>query len=559
MTAASFQETGAMSSRIPPRATDPTPPAPTAPVQKPHAPPPAPTRGFHVAGADASASIALFLIALPLSLGIALPTGAPVPARLVAAAAVMWALHRLTRIHITHEEGEDGSHRVRVRGPLTLLGVPQLSRALHHLPTQAHAVIELDGTFMDHTAFEPLRDWQTARLAQGGTVEFTGRTGSRIGEPRSTSRIHCRLRTPWCNHHPLPGDRSRTQADAPARPMLAGPHLAGTAGTIGGDQPPDHPDRPGSHQEHADSSHDPPGRHQDPAGAHRNHPGARPYAHSPTGASAPEPDARPSALRELTSGISAFQRHTAPLVREELARLAREGQRPSQLFLTCADSRLVTSMITSSGPGDLFVVRNIGNLVPLPGEESGDDSVAAAIEYAVEVLKVRSITVCGHSGCGAMQALLALATEGEPCAEGAGPHRDSPRAKAAGSFDGEQRAEAAGPHGGEQSHRHLRTPLKRWLRHGLPSLEAMRPGETSMARLGRRAAADAVEQLCLTNVVQQLAHLRAHESVARGLATRTLDLHGMYFHVAEAQAYLLADDGLVFDQVAPAAHRTPAP
>jgi carbonic anhydrase len=183
-------------------------------------------------------------------------------------------------------------------------------------------------------------------------------------------------------------------------------------------------------------------------------------------------------------------------VRGELARLAREGQRPSQLFLTCADSRLVTSMITSSGPGDLFVVRNVGNLVPPPGEESGDDSVAAAIEYAVDVLQVRSITVCGHSGCGAMQALL----NSEP--------------------------------GGAQ------TPLKRWLRHGLPSLERMADDGRPWARFAGRAPADAVEQLCLTNVVQQLEHLRAHESVARALREGALELHGMYFHVGEAQAYL---------------------
>lgn len=196
-------------------------------------------------------------------------------------------------------------------------------------------------------------------------------------------------------------------------------------------------------------------------------------------------------------------------MRDELARLAREGQQPSQLFLTCADSRLVTSMITSSGPGDLFVVRNVGNLVPLPGRESGDDSVAAAIEYAVDVLKVRSITVCGHSGCGAMQALLAS----EP--------------------------------GGAL------TPLKRWLRHGRPSLDRMAADDRPWTRIAGRAPADSVEQLCLTNVVQQLEHLRAHESVARALREGVLELQGMYFHVGEAQAYLLAEadgDGL-FDHV----------
>jgi carbonic anhydrase len=208
-------------------------------------------------------------------------------------------------------------------------------------------------------------------------------------------------------------------------------------------------------------------------------------------------------------GITAFQRNTAPRVRGELARLAREGQRPSQLFLTCADSRVVTSMITSSGPGDLFVVRNVGNLVPLPGAESGDDSVAAAIEYAVDVLQVRSVTVCGHSGCGAMQALL----NSEP--------------------------------GGAQ------TPLKRWLRHGLPSLERMVDDSRPWARLAGRAPVDAVEQLCLTNVVQQLEHLRAHESVARALRRGALELHGMYFHVGEAQGYLLtgAEGDDLFDHV----------
>ncbi|GAA3299628.1 hypothetical protein GCM10020295_38290 [Streptomyces cinereospinus] len=166
-------------------------------------------------------------------------------------------------------------------------------------------------------------------------------------------------------------------------------------------------------------------------------------------------------------------------------------------------------MITSSGPGDLFVVRNVGNLVPRPGQESGDDSVAAAIEYAVDVLKVRSITVCGHSGCGAMQALLTS----EPG--------------------------------------NARTPLKRWLRHGQPSLQRMTDDVRPWPRLAGRPPADVAEQLCLTNVVQQLEHLRAHESVSRALNEGALELHGMYFHVGEAQSYLLTESGdeQVFDIV----------
>ncbi|MDU8995603.1 bifunctional SulP family inorganic anion transporter/carbonic anhydrase [Streptomyces mirabilis] len=372
--------------------------------------------------------------------------------------AVAVALHRLARTRITHEERE-GVHYVRVRGQLTFLAVPRLSRALHLVPQGTHVDLELDGSFMDHAAYESLQDWQNAHVARGGSVELTGRSGTRIAEPAGPSHCRCRPWTPWRNHHcepsagpqPASGD-DRSDGAGPADGSEGPDGAAGTAGRNG---------RSGQ------SGH------------------------------------------QLARGISAFQRNTAPLVRGELARLAREGQRPSQLFLTCADSRLVTSMITSSGPGDLFVVRNVGNLVPKPGEESGDDSVAAAIEYAVDVLHVRSITVCGHSGCGAMQALL----NAEP--------------------------------GGAQ------TPLKRWLRHGVPSLERMAAKDRPWARLAGRAPADAVEQLCLTNVVQQLEHLRAHESVARALREGALELHGMYFHVGEAQAYLLVerDDGELFDHV----------
>ncbi|WP_030749253.1 SulP family inorganic anion transporter [Streptomyces griseus] len=378
------------------------------------------------------------------------------------AVAVAVAMHRLARTRITREERE-GHQVLRVRGQLTFLAVPRLSRALHQVPTGSKVTVELDGSFMDHAAYETLNDWRAAHLAHGGTVELTGAAGSRIAGapadraagpsgtgpgPDASPHACCRPWTPWHNHQ---------CAEPPAPPA-------------------------------AESFEEPP---------------AEPSAPLPT-------------AHQLVHGIGKFQRNTAPLVRDELARLAREGQTPAQLFLTCADSRLVTSMITSSGPGDLFTVRNVGNLVPLPGEESGDDSVAAAIEYAVDVLRVRSITVCGHSGCGAMQALL-----------GAGPEDPA-------------------------------TPLRRWLRHGRPSLERMASRRHAWARISGRLPADAVEQLSITNVVQQLEHLRAYESVARRLADGSLTLHGMYFHVGEAQAYLLSDADEVrgyddvFDSVPPA-------
>ncbi|MFE5038874.1 SulP family inorganic anion transporter [Streptomyces sp. NPDC056683] len=361
------------------------------------------------------------------------------------AVAVALALHRLARTRITHEE-KGGVHHVHVRGQLTFLAVPRLSRVLHLVPQGASAVVELDGSFMDHAAYESLRDWRRAHTAQGGSAELTG---CRAG-----------VSSPEYGHGP--------------------------------------------------------------GGSHR--PGQR-AGHGPGPRAGLGPWRRPGRSagggHELARGISAFQRDTAPLVREELARLAREGQRPSQLFLTCADSRLVTSMITSSGPGDLFVVRNVGNLVPLPGEENGDDSVAAAIEYAVDVLKVRSITVCGHSGCGAMQALLGSGTGGAA------------------------------------------TPLGRWLRHGLPSLARLADEGGAGVQLAGRAAADTVERLCLANVVQQLEHLRAHDSVARALAAGALELHGMYFDVGEAQAYLLRlggtdGEGGVFEGV-PGTEELPSP
>ena len=178
----------------------------------------------------------------------------------------------------------------------------------------------------------------------------------------------------------------------------------------------------------------------------------------------------------MAAGIAEFERSVAPLVRPQLADLARDGQSPEQLFITCADSRLVPNLITASGPGDLFCVRNVGNIVPVHG--AGDSSVGSAIEYAVGVLGVTRITVCGHSGCGAVRALMS---------DAAGTDSD----------------------------------LGAWLAH-------------SRVRFGDLSS----EEGCVTdNVSQQLANLRTYPTVRAAEAEGRLRLTGMVFDLAEARMY----------------------
>ncbi|WIY06922.1 SulP family inorganic anion transporter [Amycolatopsis mongoliensis] len=195
----------------------------------------------------------------------------------------------------------------------------------------------------------------------------------------------------------------------------------------------------------------------------------------------------------LCRGASEFHRRTAPLLRDTWSGLA-HGQQPHTLFITCGDARIVPNLITTSGPGDLFTVRNIGNLVP--PADGDDSSVGAAIEYAVGVLGVAEIVVCGHSGCGAMKALLGQAPDGL-------------------------------------------VQLGSWLRHGEATLRR-RSREAPLLLGGERPAAEA-DQLALQNVVQQLETLRGYPVVADALARGGLRLTGMYFDVGAAQVSLLDD------------------
>ncbi|GGS65580.1 carbonic anhydrase [Nonomuraea spiralis] len=178
-------------------------------------------------------------------------------------------------------------------------------------------------------------------------------------------------------------------------------------------------------------------------------------------------------MRDLTEGVARFQRDVFPAMAELFARLATHHT-PHTLFIGCSDARVVPELITGTEPGDLFVIRTAGNLVPAYSPEA--DGVAASIEYAVAALGVRDIVVCGHSACGAMTALA----EGHDLS-------GAPTVAA-------------------------------WLRHA----------DASRAR----AAADGdVPALVRQNVLAQLASLATHPSVARALAGGKVALHGWVYDI----------------------------
>ena len=108
-------------------------------------------------------------------------------------------------------------------------------------------------------------------------------------------------------------------------------------------------------------------------------------------------------MQKLVNGVHHFQQNIFSSQRELFERLA-NGQNPETLFITCSDSRIDPNLLTQTDPGELFILRNAGNIVPAYGAANGGE--AATIEYAVAVLGVKDIIICGHSQCGAMKGLL---------------------------------------------------------------------------------------------------------------------------------------------------------
>ena len=185
-------------------------------------------------------------------------------------------------------------------------------------------------------------------------------------------------------------------------------------------------------------------------------------------------------IEALIEGHKRFLSDVFPGKRDHFHLLA-EMQAPKYLFITCSDSRIVPDLILQTEPGDLFITRNAGNVIPVAGADV--DGCTATIEYAVEVLHVKHAIVCGHSDCGALKAAL---TRPDPA--------KLPKAS-------------------------------RWLKHvegAFTHKQPLNPADGEHAELA---------SIIRGNVVAQLANLRAQPSVARAIAHHKIEVHGWYYDI----------------------------
>jgi carbonic anhydrase len=208
-------------------------------------------------------------------------------------------------------------------------------------------------------------------------------------------------------------------------------------------------------------------------------------------------------MRKLIKGIVDFRERLLPEYAQRFRELA-EGQAPDALFITCSDSRVVPDLLASTDPGDLFVMRNVGNLIPpatAEGASTGDLSEASAIEYSILVLNVSSIVVCGHSECGAMKAAVA----GQPMP-------DTPN-------------------------------LAKWLHHCASAVFRLDQEGPLNPQLSRH------NQLSQLNVLVQLEHLATYPIVRQRIAKGTLLLTGWWFDVAKGEMWAYDRESRSFEVI----------
>jgi len=192
-------------------------------------------------------------------------------------------------------------------------------------------------------------------------------------------------------------------------------------------------------------------------------------------------------MKKLIQGILEFRKNLTDEKSALFAKLAL-GQKPDTLFIACSDSRVVPNVFASTNPGDLFVIRNVGNLIPPQSEGLHDTSAAAALEFSLLNLNVVDIVICGHSECGAMKALI----------------------------DGKDSC---------CSH------LGNWLQYGKESLKRVKSGFTLDPSLSEE------NQLSQVNVLQQMEHIASYPFVRERLEKKSLHIHGWWFDIAKAHVY----------------------
>src|ERR1700712_4065341 len=207
-------------------------------------------------------------------------------------------------------------------------------------------------------------------------------------------------------------------------------------------------------------------------------------------------------LEKLKEGVRKFRAEVYAKHADMYSRAATETQRPHTLLIACADSRVDPSEITQASPGDIFVLRNIGNMVPAYGEMMGGNS--AVIEFAVSALKVQHIVVCGHTDCGAMKALLA-----------------------------------------PESVKAMPT-VTSWLTNAKAALTV---AETLHTKVDWRR--DLLSVLTEQNVLLQLQHLKTHPAVAGAMAMGDLTVSGWVYDIGRGQVSIAEDNQRDFIPVAP--------
>ena len=204
-------------------------------------------------------------------------------------------------------------------------------------------------------------------------------------------------------------------------------------------------------------------------------------------------------MDHIVRGVLDFRKNVYPEHKDLFGALA-DSQSPDVLFFTCSDSRIDPNMVTGSNPGDLFICRNAGNVIPPHSNETG--GMTASIEYAVAVLGVRHIIVCGHTDCGAIKGALDI-----PALKGL-PH------------------------------------VKEWLGHCRSAMEIVRErhGIDGDAPLDPKYLNEAIEE----NVLQQVQHLRTHPVVAAKLATGKIEIHGWVYDIKSGNIRCCGRDSIEF-------------